>query len=47
MYVAPPTWRCSSVAMPPGIRALAVMPSFAQRRVASTAKSTFAVFDWP
>ncbi len=41
------TWRCRAVQMPPGIRALAVMPSPAQRRVASTANSTFAVFDWP
>ena len=34
-------------AMPPGISALATMPSAAQRRVASTANSTLAVLDWP
>ena len=35
------------VAIPPGISALAVIPSSAQRLVASTANSTFAVFDCP
>ena len=40
-------WRCSGVAIPPGISALAMMPSAAQRRVASTANSTLAVLDWP
>ncbi len=33
--------------IPPGISALATIPSSAQRRVASTASSTLAVFDWP
>jgi hypothetical protein len=33
--------------MPPGISEFAVIPSSAQRRVASTANSTLAVFDWP
>ena len=31
----------------PGWTALAVMPSAAQRRWASTAKRTLAVLDWP
>ena len=31
----------------PGMSAFATMPSAAQRRVASTAKSTLAVLDWP
>lgn len=39
-------FRCSPVAIPPGFTALATMPSDAQRRVASTAKREFAVFDW-
>ena len=46
-YVSGPTWRCNPVAIPPGISALAVMPSPAQRRVASTANRTFAVLDCP
>jgi len=36
-------WR--RVQIPPGITALAVIPSADQRRVASTANRTFAVFD--
>ena len=40
-------WRCRFVAIPPGISALAVIPSAAQRAVAPTANSTFAVFAWP
>jgi hypothetical protein len=36
-----------SVAIAPGKRALAVMPSSAHRFVAPTTKSTFAVFDCP
>jgi hypothetical protein len=35
------------VVIPPGISAFAVMPSSAQRRVASTANNTFAVLDRP
>ncbi len=33
--------------MPPGCRALTVLPSAAQRRFASTANRMFAVFDYP
>ncbi|KQM23755.1 hypothetical protein ASL10_14145 [Frigoribacterium sp. Leaf8] len=40
-------WRCSGVMMPPGCTALASTPSSAQRCVTPTAKSEFAVFDWP
>lgn len=38
-------FRCSPVATPPKLTA-ATMPSEAHRRVASTAKSEFAVLDW-
>jgi hypothetical protein len=41
-------WRLRFVAkITPGWTALAVMPSAAQRRVASTANRTLAVLDWP
>jgi hypothetical protein len=43
----PPVWRCRYVFTAPGMSALAVIPSSAQRRVASTANSTLAVLDWP